>query len=174
MLGPVDIYNEIFLTTLTGGNLIKQLRVEIIDGKDVEIPIVAGRVRPEQGENGDGSGVFVFAVAGTAPESAVTRLAGRSSAWIVLADGRDEASVGAARAQVEYVKNLGAAPLVVAAYSPVAGEGLGTDAVAAALGLGADAAVIPCRLRDRDSVLGVFNAAVERAHAEQDSAHPVS
>ena len=50
--GPIDIYNEVFLNTLTDSNIVKQLRVELIDEKEVEIPVVAGQL-PASG-NGDG------------------------------------------------------------------------------------------------------------------------
>ena len=51
--GPIDIYNEIFLATLTDANVTKQMRVELIDDKEIEIPIVAGVV-PLGGETGKG------------------------------------------------------------------------------------------------------------------------
>ena len=67
--GPIDIYNEVFLNTLTDSNVVKQLRVELIDDKEVEIPVVAGQL---PSSNGDGDGgrtaaedVIVF----TAPAS---------------------------------------------------------------------------------------------------------
>ena len=41
--GPIDIYNEVFLNTLTDSNVVKQLRVELIDEKEVEIPVMAGQ-----------------------------------------------------------------------------------------------------------------------------------
>ena len=44
--GPIDLYNEIFLNTLTDSNVIKQLRVELIDDKEVEIPVIAGQLVP--------------------------------------------------------------------------------------------------------------------------------
>lgn len=37
--GPIDIYNEVFLNTLTDSNVVKQLRVELIDEKEDEIPV---------------------------------------------------------------------------------------------------------------------------------------
>ena len=50
--GPIDIYNEVFINTLTDSNVVKQLRVELIDEKEVEIPVVAGQLT---GSNGNGS-----------------------------------------------------------------------------------------------------------------------
>ena len=53
--GPIDIYNEVFLNTLTDSNIVKQLRVELIDEKEVEIPVVAGQLATGNGtaEAGD-------------------------------------------------------------------------------------------------------------------------
>ena len=51
--GPIDLYNEIFLATLTDANVTKQMRVELVDDKEIEIPIVAGVV-PLGGEAGQG------------------------------------------------------------------------------------------------------------------------
>ena len=54
--GPIDIYNEVFLNTLTDSNVVKQLRVELIDEKEVEIPVVAGQLpsSDRDGEDADG------------------------------------------------------------------------------------------------------------------------
>ena len=60
--GPIDIYNEVFLNTLTDSNVVKQLRVELIDEKEVEIPVVAGQL-PANG-NGHGGEVVEGAGAG--------------------------------------------------------------------------------------------------------------
>ena len=94
--GPIDIYNEVFLNTLTDSNVVKQLRVELIDEKEVEIPVVAGQL-PANG-NGDGEDVegaapaediLVFTAASSCPEQAWRRLAGESSAWVLLANAND-------------------------------------------------------------------------------------
>jgi len=54
--GPIDLYNEIFLNTLTDSNTVKQLRVELIEDKEVEIPVVAGQLAlgVETGDAGGG------------------------------------------------------------------------------------------------------------------------
>ncbi len=79
--GPIDIYNEVFLNTLTDANLVKQLRVEMIDDKEVEIPVLAGQVQASNGGS-DGAGaegedVLVFTVAASSPEQAWRRFAAR-------------------------------------------------------------------------------------------------
>ena len=96
--GPIDLYNEVFLTTLTDSNVTKQLRVEIIDDKEVEIPIVAGMVplatgagkaaSDEHAAGGD-SEALVFTASASSPEQAWKRLGGDSSAFVILANAND-------------------------------------------------------------------------------------
>ena len=161
--GATDAYNEAFVSALTDGNVVRQLHAEIVDGADLDVPVVAGRVRLHDGDGGD---VFVFTVAAAAPESALTRVAERSSAWIVLVDARDEATVRAARGQLELCCRLGDAPRLIAAYQPVAGRGLGTEQVLALLDPGPGTPIVSCRLRDRASVLAVLRTAVERLEGQ--------
>jgi hypothetical protein len=166
--GPIDIYNEVFLNTLTDSNVVKQLRVELIDEKEVEIPVVAGQL-PANG-NGNGVGgagggedVLVFTAASTCPEQAWRRLAGESSAWVLLANANDADSLRSTRADLDFVGGLGKVPFVVATYMSMAGEEMSPKQVAKALGLDAKAPVLPCRLRDRESVASVVRAALELA-----------
>jgi hypothetical protein len=153
--GPIDIYTEIFLNTLTGGDVVKQLRVELMDDHEVEIPIIAGSVKTGEAETADAGKVLVFTVA-----ASLRRLAGESSAWILLGDARDGDSLRSLRADVDFVRSVGDVPMVVATYTPVSGGGLSPEQVADVLGLGSSVPVVPCRLRDRDSVLAVLTSAV--------------
>jgi hypothetical protein len=164
--GPIDIYNEVFLNTLTDSNTVKQLRVELIDEKEVEIPVVAGQL--PAGGNGDGGvgggeDILVFTAASTCPEQAWKRLAGESSAWILLANANDADSLRSTRADLEFVKGLGKVPYVIATYMSMTGDEMTAKQVAKALGLDAKAPVLPCRLRDRESVASVVRAALELA-----------
>ena len=162
--GPIDIYNEVFLNTLTDANVVKQLRVELIDEKEVEIPVMAGQL---PSSNGDAEGaaaaeeVVVFTAASSAPEQAWRRLAGESSAWVLLANANDQDSLHATRSDLEFVRSLGDVPLVVATYVSMADDELSPKQVAKALGIDAGVPVIPCHLRDRESVIGVVRAALE-------------
>lgn len=157
--GPIDICNEVFLTTLTGGDMVRQLRVELIDDKEVEIPVVAGRVSLD-GETG-----AIDALVSTMPDSvsdrAWMRVAGESTAWVVLANANDIDNVDSTRLDLGFVRGLGDVPLVVGTYVLTADEEPNCAQVAAVLGLGAEIPIIPCRLSDRDSVAAVVRSALQ-------------
>jgi hypothetical protein len=163
--GPIDIYNEVFISTLTDSNIVRQLRVELIDEKEVEIPIVAGQV-PANG-NGEGEAaaedVLVFTAASTCPELGWRRLAGESSAWVVLANANDLDSLRSTRADLQFIKTLGDVPCVVATYVSMADDELSQKQIARTLGLDAGTPVMACQLRDRESVADVVRAALELA-----------
>ena len=162
--GPIDIYNEVFLNTLTEANTVKQLRVELIDEREVEIPIVAGQLSSTDGDGGNGDAgddVLVFTAAASSPEQAWKRLAGESSAWVLLANANDTDSLRSTHADLKFVRSLGAVPMVVATYVSMADEEMTSAQIAAALGLDDTVPVIPCRLRDRESVTGVVKAVLE-------------
>ncbi|MFA4965826.1 MAG: DUF4388 domain-containing protein [Thermoleophilia bacterium] len=162
--GPIDIYNEVFLNTLTDSNVVRQLRVELIDEKEVEIPVVAGQLvfGGGDGEGGEAAAeVLVFTAAASAPEQVWRRLGGESSAWVLLANANDADSLRSTRADLEFVRSLGDTPLVVATYVSMAGDEMSSAQVAKHLGLHRDVRVLPCQLRDRDSVTAVVTAALE-------------
>ena len=170
--GPIDLYNEIFLNTLTDSNVIKQLRVELIDDKEVEIPVIAGQLLLSS-DNGDGEDagevgpagedVIVFTAAASSPESAWRRLGGESSVWVVLANANDQDSLRSSRKDVAFVRSLGDVPVVVAAYMSMPGEELTAKQIAKALGVGTEVPVLPCHLRDRESVFAVARTALDLA-----------
>jgi hypothetical protein len=165
--GAIDIYNEVFLNTLTDSNVVKQLRVELIDEKEVEIPVVAGQVPFGNGQ-GEGHGdedILVFTAASTCPEQAWKRLAGESSAWVLLANANDVDSLRSTQADLKFLKGLGDVPYVVATYMSMAGDELGQKQIVKALGLDAKTPVLHCQLRDRESVADVVRAALELATA---------
>jgi hypothetical protein len=162
--GPIDIYNEVFLNTLTDSNVVKQLRVELIDEKEIEIPVVAGQMVSGNGDGEEATAaeeVIVFTAAAASPEQAWQRLAGESSAWVLLANANDQDSLRATRGDLAFVRSLGDVPLVVATYVSMPDEELTAKQVAKALGVDAKVPVIPCHLRDRDSVTGVVRAALD-------------
>ena len=78
--------------------------------------MVAGQL-PASG-NGGGEGaaaaeaVLVFTAASTCPESGWRRLAGESSAWVVLANANDLDSLRSTRADLQFIKTLGDVPCV--------------------------------------------------------------
>jgi hypothetical protein len=173
--GAIDIYNEVFLNTLTDSNVVKQLRVELIDEKEVEIPVVAGQLPVNGNGNGNGNGqegeegaaedVLVFTAAAGCPPQAWKRLAGESSAWVLLANANDMDSLRSTRADLQFLKELGDVPYVVATYMSMAGEELSAKQISKALALDAGTPVLQCQLRDRESVAGVVRAALDLAAA---------
>jgi hypothetical protein len=168
--GAIDIYNEVFLNTLTDSNVVKQLRVELIDEKEVEIPVVAGQLPSGNAHGGEedaaaSEDVLVFTAASSCPEQAWRRLAGESSAWVLLANANDVDSLRSTRADLQFVRGLGDVPFVIATYMSMVGEELSPKQVAKALGLSAGTPVLHCQLRDRGSVAGVVRTALELAAA---------
>jgi len=168
--GPIDLYNEIFLTTLTDSNVTKQLRVEIIDDKEVEIPIVAGMVPLASGAGkaasdehaaGGESEALVFTASASSPEQAWKRLGGDSSAFVLLANANDVDSLRATRRDLDFVRGLGDVPTVLATYVSLGDDPVAVDEVAKALGLNGSTPIVSCQLRDRDSVFAVVAKALE-------------
>jgi signal recognition particle receptor subunit beta len=80
---------------------------------------------------------------------------------VLLANANDQDSLRATRADLEFVRALGDVPLVVATYVSMADDELSPKQVARALGVDAKVQVIPCHLRDRESVTAVVKAALE-------------
>jgi hypothetical protein len=168
--GPIDIYNEVFLTTLTDSNITKQLRVELIDEKEVEVPIVAGTVTMVEGETdgelgelGRSDDVLVYTSVSSAPEVAWARVARDASAFVVLVNANDPDSLRAARPDIAFVQGYDGVPFVVATYTTMAEDAVEPDAVREALGVEDGVPVVACSLRDRTSVAGVVRAAVDLA-----------
>ncbi len=175
--GPIDLYNEVFLTTLTDANVTKQLRVEIIDDKEIEIPIVAGMLSLATvgGDADDAQGggdaddaqatggeneALVFTASASSPEQAWKRLGGESSAFVILANANDVDSLRATRRDLDFVHALGDVPTVLATYVSMGDECVPAKQVAKTLGINGDVPVLPCRLRDRDSVMAVVKQAL--------------
>ncbi len=163
--GLIDIYNEVFLTTLTDSNVTKQLRVELIDEKEVEVPIVAGNltepggeVESELGAIGD---VLVYTSVNSVPEVAWARIARDASAFVLLVNANDPDSLRAARPDIAFAQGYDGVPFVVATYTTMVDDDVEPEAAREALGLGLDVPVVACSLRDRSSVTGVVRAAID-------------
>lgn len=168
MRGPIDFYNEVFLTTLTDSNVTKQLRVELIDEKEVEVPIIAGTVTTVEGDEDEdevaaAAEVLVYTSVSTVPEAAWARVARDASAFVVLVNANDADSLRNARLDAEFVKDRDGVPFVIATYTSMAEDAVESEAVRAALGVDDAVPVVVCSLRDRTSVLGVVRAAVDLA-----------
>jgi len=157
--GSIDIYNEVFLTTLTQGDVVRQLRVEIIDDKEVEIAVLAGRMALDGGP--DEEGILVFTAPASASDEAWLRVAGQADAWVVLANANDIDSLRSTRLDLEFVRGLGPLPFVVGSYVSMADEEFSPAQVAGILGLDAEVPVIPFHLRDRESVVAVVRGVLQ-------------
>ncbi len=84
---------------------------------------------------------------------------------MLLANANDADSLRSTRADLEFVKSLGKVAYVVATYMSMAGEEMTAKQITKALGLEARTPVLPCQLRDRESVTGVVRAALDLAGA---------
>jgi len=170
--GPIDLYNEVFLTTLTDANVTKQLRVEIIDDTEVEIPMIVGMVtRPsaidagvtDEHATGGEDEALVFTASASSPEQVWRRLGEESSAFVILANANDVDSLRATRRDLDFVRGLGDVPTVLATYVSMGDETVSPEQVAKTLGLNGNVPIVSCQLRDRDSVLAVVARALELA-----------
>ena len=166
--GPIDIYNEVFLNTLTDSNVTKHLRVEIIDEHEVEVPIYAAALEPVDDDGAEAGGTpipeaVVFTASSTAPDQAWERLAKESTAFVILANANSEDSITASRRDMDFVKSLGEIPLVVATYVSMGDDAVPPETVKELLHLADDVPILPCSLRDQESVMAVIQAALQIA-----------
>ena len=151
--GSIDIYSEVFLSTLTDSDVTTQTRAELVDEKEVEVAVLTGRVTLEL--DGGKQELLARTLPAAAPEAAWARVAADSSGWIVLANANDVDSLRSTRRDLQLIAQLGPTPLVVASYLSMAGEELSEGDVRAVLGLGPDVPIVACHLRDRESVVDV-------------------
>jgi hypothetical protein len=158
--GPIDIYNEVFLNTLTETGVTEHLRVEIIDDKEVEIPIHAATFAQNGGGEEDQTLVFTASVG--APEPVWRSLASEGSAFVVLVNANSTDSLRISARDIEFVRSLGEPPFVVATYVSMAEDAVDPDAVRKAFGLAKKVPVLPCSLRDRGSVETVVETAIRQ------------
>jgi hypothetical protein len=165
--GPIDVYNQVFISTLADSNVTEHLRVELIDEREVEIPMVAAAYTPNGADpDGDaptdhGGEALVFTATVSSPEEIWRRFAEQSSAFIVLANANSLDSLKASVRDLNFVRKLGDMPIVVGTYVSMDEDSLEPAAVAKALGLPEQIPVLTCSLRDRDSVEAVVKKAIE-------------
>lgn len=166
--GPIDLYNQVFISTLVESNVTEHLRVELVDDREIEIPMVAATYLPDRvaGDDydapraNDGAALVLTATV-SSPEEIWRRFAEQSSAFIVLANANSIDSLKASVRDLGFVRKLGTMPIVVATYVSMDEDSLNPAAVAKTLGLTDDIPVMPCSLRDRDSVEAVVKKAIE-------------
>jgi hypothetical protein len=165
--GPIDVYNQVFISTLADSNVTEHLRVELIDEREVEIPMVAAAYTPNGADpdadtpTDHGGEALVFTATVSSPEEIWRRFAEQSSAFIVLANANSLDSLKSSVRDLNFVRKLGNMPIVVGTYVSMDEDSLEPAAVAKALGLPEQIPVLTCSLRDRDSVEAVVNKAIE-------------
>ena len=165
--GPIDVYNQVFISTLADSNVTEHLRVELIDEREVEIPMVAAAYTPNGADpdadtpTDHGGEALVFTATVSSPEEIWRRFAEQSSAFIVLANANSLDSLKSSVRDLNFVRKLGNMPIVVGTYVSMDEDSLEPAAVAKALGLPEQIPVLTCSLRDRDSVEAVVKKAIE-------------
>jgi hypothetical protein len=165
--GPIDVYNQVFISTLADSNVTEHLRIELIDEREVEVPMVAATYTPngaaadDQMPAANGGEALVFTAAVSSPEEIWRRFAEQSSAFIVLANANSTDSLKSSVRDLNFVRKLGDLPIVVASYVSMDDDSLDPAAVAKALGLPEQIPVLTCSLRERDSVEAVVKKALE-------------
>jgi hypothetical protein len=163
--GPIDVYNQVFINTLSNSEVTEHLRVEMIDDKEVEVPILAAVHKPQSATDdidpSSADETIVFTAAVSSPEEAWRRLAKQCAAFIVLANANSVESLRASVRDLTFVHQITDAPVVVATYVSMDEDSLDAAAVAKTLRLADSIPVLQCDLRDRESVVAVLEAAVE-------------
>jgi hypothetical protein len=166
--GPIDLYNQVFISTLVESKVTEHLRVELVDDREIEIPMVAATYTPNGGAGDDydapraaDGAALVLTATVSSPEEIWRRFAAQSSAFIVLANANSIDSLKASVRDLGFVRKLGTMPIVVATYVSMDEDSLDPAAVAKTLGLTDDIPVLACSLRDRDSVEAAVKKAIE-------------
>jgi hypothetical protein len=164
--GPIDVYNQVFISTLADANVSEHLRVELIDEREVEIPMMAATYAANGNGDGDdedkgGGEALIYTASVSSPEQVWRRFAEQSSAFIVLANANSLDSLKAAVRDLAFVRKLVDVPIVVATYVSMDEDSLDASAVAKTLSLADKIPVLHCDLRDQGSVKAVVDAALQ-------------
>jgi Domain of unknown function (DUF4388) len=155
--GPIDFYNEVFLSSLNEETLTRHLLTEVVGENEIEVPITAVTL-PAEEEGGLETLVLTMAV-GT-PESAWRLLAARCVAAVLLVNANSLESSRASAIDLASARAVERLPFVVATYVSVSEEGLPVGGVAEALRLADDVQVLPCDLHSREGVRAVVQIAL--------------
>jgi len=164
--GPIDVYNQVFINTLGDSNVTEHLRVELIDDREIEVPMFAATWSGNGARHDDDSPAvdgetLVVTAAVSSPEEVWRRFAEQSTAFIVLANANSLDSLKASVRDLGFVRKLGEMPIVVATYVSMEEDSLEPKTVAKTLGLSDSIPVLSCVLRDRASVEAVVRRAIE-------------
>ncbi len=150
--GPIDIYNLTFLTTASTSDVSNHLRMEQIDGEEVEV-FLAAAIR----EDDDDASLIYFAESRT-PVSVIKRMALETSGFVVLVNINSQDSVVASRRDVALMGEIGDRPYVVASYASMVDEKVTEDQVRSLLDLSSSVPVVACNIRSAEDVAEVISA----------------
>jgi hypothetical protein len=167
--GPIDVYNQVFISTLADSNVTEHLRVELLDEREIEVPMVAASYTPngvevdpdEDVRTAHADDALVYTATVSAPEEIWRRFAEQSSAFIVLANANSLDSLKSSVRDLNFVRKLGTMPIVVATYVSMEEDSLDPAAVAKAMNLADGIPILTCGLRDHESVEAVVKKALE-------------
>ena len=168
--GPIDFYNEVFVSTLNPETLTRHLLTIVVDEEEVEVPIIAvtlpaaPEATPQVGraESGGESGLetLVLTMAEGTPEAAWQQLAARCAAGILLVNANSVESARASTADLAAARAVGPLPFVLVTYVSVVEEGLPAQAVSEALRLDEAVPMLSCELRSHQDVMAALQAAL--------------
>lgn len=140
--GPIDVYNLAFLTSACTSDISSHLRVEGVEGEEVEVHLSAG-IR----ERGDETCLVYFSEART-PLPVVRGMAPETCGYVLLVNVNSRDSVVVSRGDVALLQEIGDRPWVVALYASITDDKVGGSEARALLGLPASIPMVPCNIRD--------------------------
>ncbi|MCZ7665048.1 MAG: DUF4388 domain-containing protein [Thermoleophilia bacterium] len=150
--GPIDVYNLTFLNAACGSEVSSHLRLEEIEGEEVELHLSAG-VREH-----DGQGLLIYAPESRMPKTIWRRMALETSGFVLLVNINSSDSVVVSRDDVALMTEIGDRPYVVATYASMADEKIEEHQVRELLELPGTVPVVHCGLRDPAAVDAVIGA----------------
>jgi hypothetical protein len=152
IVGPIDIYNLTFLTTICDSEISHHLRIETVDEQETEVHMSAG----VRGEGSDGQ-LFYFCEART-PGSLLRRIALETSGYVLLVNVNSRDSVVASRPDIALMGEIKDRPWVVAAYASIGDETIQEEQVRDLLAIPEPVPIIGCSLRDPQDAAEVVDA----------------
>ncbi len=152
LIGPIDVYNEMFLRAVCSGELSSHLRIETVDDESFEVRISAGVREADEGDS------LVYACEARTPLSVVKRMALETSGFVVLVNINSRDAVVASRRDIALMREIGDRPYMVAAYASLVDEQVSEEQVRELLELPEKVPVIKTGLRDPEETACVMSS----------------